>query len=98
MRSKREYPIGAEIIHGEGVDFRVWAPRSRTAEVEFVSDPPVAPVPLRSEGNGYFSGTVAEARAGMRYRIRVERGSFPDPGPAAGLGRGASPLRGERRL
>ena len=26
------------------------------------------------------------------------RGSFPDAGPAAGLGRGASPLHGERRL
>ncbi len=30
---QRRLPIGAEIIPGQGVHFRVWAPRVKNAEV-----------------------------------------------------------------
>ena len=37
-------------------------------------------VPLQREDGGYFSGPVAEARAGTLYRYRLDGGeSFPDP-------------------
>ena len=36
-------------------------------------------VPLRAEGNGYFSAKVAEASAGMLYRFVLPTGEFPDP-------------------
>jgi maltooligosyltrehalose trehalohydrolase len=34
---------------------------------------------LRSEPGGYFSGLVAEARAGTRYRYKLGDGLYPDP-------------------
>jgi maltooligosyltrehalose trehalohydrolase len=34
---------------------------------------------LRGEGNGYFSGPVAEAKTGMLYRFVLDEGTFPDP-------------------
>src|SRR5262245_41516888 len=78
MRIGRTFPIGAELVSG-GVDFRVWAPRSRTAAVEFeaASGAPER-ITLAAEGGGYFSGHGA-ANPGMRYRIRLDQGAYPDP-------------------
>jgi maltooligosyltrehalose trehalohydrolase len=80
----RRLPVGAEVSPDGGVHFRVWAPRH--AEVDVVlersegDDAPMV-VTLTSEGNGYFSGVAAAARAGMRYRYRLPSSSnlFPDP-------------------
>jgi maltooligosyltrehalose trehalohydrolase len=73
---ERRRPIGAEVL-GEGVDFRVWAPDHHDVAV-VIGDGDIA---LDSEGNGYFRGIVRDARAGTRYRFRLdrERESFPDP-------------------
>src|SRR5687768_8291637 len=81
MRIGRKFPIGPELIKGGGVEFRVWAPRSKSAAVELYSDSEASPAveALQDEGKGYFSGTVAAARPGLRYRIRLDHGSFPDP-------------------
>jgi maltooligosyltrehalose trehalohydrolase len=81
MWSGRKFPIGAEVIDGAGVDFRVWAPSSQTAAVELylAEDSAGSHAPLQNEGNGYFSGTVATARKDARYRIRLDHGAFPDP-------------------
>lgn len=83
MPYPRKYPIGAEVSPDGGTYFRVWAPRSPTVAVEMgpatPTDAPLALIPLEAEGNGYFTGNVAEARAGMRYRFRLAQGSFPDP-------------------
>src|SRR5688500_5381904 len=81
MRSRRKFPIGAEVITGKGVDFRVWAPRSGSAAVELLSASNDAALvePLQAEDNAYSSGTVAAARAGMLYHIKLDHGSFPDP-------------------
>lgn len=80
MRSGRKFPIGAEVITAGSVDFRVWAPRSGTAAVELHPDPGGAPksTSLTAEDNGYFSGTLP-AHPGMRYRIRLDDGAYPDP-------------------
>ncbi|MGH7959813.1 MAG: malto-oligosyltrehalose trehalohydrolase, partial [Opitutaceae bacterium] len=80
MRSGRKFPIGAELINGQGVDFRVWAPRARTAGVELYSEAGASKAEaLQAEGNGYFSGSVRSAQPGTRYRIKLDHGSFPDP-------------------
>ena len=74
----RRYPIGAE-VGPEGVHFRVWAPRRRTVEVVFEGTAQ-APHLLERERGGYFSGLVAEAATGSRYRFRVDGAdAFPDP-------------------
>src|SRR5947209_8671941 len=60
----------------EGVCFRVWAPAASSVEVEF-DDRRQA---LEPEGNGAWSGIIAEARPGTRYRYRLNGElSRPDP-------------------
>ena len=71
---KRRRAVGAEVVEG-GVHFRVWAP-SQT-EVAVVIDG--RDFPLQRESDGYFSGLVAEAKAGTLYRFRLEDGDYPDP-------------------
>jgi len=74
----RRLPIGAEPQLGGGVHFRLWAPRCREVVVEIEGFEPAA---LESEIGGYFSLWSLPARAGMRYRFRLDRGerAFPDP-------------------
>lgn len=74
----RRFPAGAELAAGGGVHFRVWAPTRR--RVDLVLEDGDGAHPLAAEGNGYFSGLVGDARAGTRYRYRVDGGeSYPDP-------------------
>lgn len=71
----RRMPIGAE-VSGEGVSFRVWAPKRRRVEVAIENGPTV---PLQADGDGYFSGR-ADVRAGALYKYRLDDGdAFPDP-------------------
>lgn len=75
MASTRRFPIGAEPTP-EGVHFRLWAPKR--AKVEVLIDD--AATPLTREPDGYHSGLVPGARAGARYRYRLDGGdAFPDP-------------------
>jgi maltooligosyltrehalose trehalohydrolase len=79
---KRRYPIGAEIIPGGGVHFRVWAPNSKRVAVDLSradKSSVLKTVELSSEKNGYHSALVEQAIAGMLYRFRLDTGSFPDP-------------------
>jgi maltooligosyltrehalose trehalohydrolase len=82
---QRRYPVGAEATP-EGVHFRVWAPKRRRVEVvvegaeHAVSLEREAAGPLGHEGSGYFSGLFEDAKAGLRYRFRLDgAGLFPDP-------------------
>ena len=73
-------PIGAEPQSGGGVHFRLWAPRCREVVVEIEGLEPAA---LQSETDGYFSLWSLPARAGMRYRFRLDRGEAALPDPAS---------------
>ncbi len=76
----RRFPIGAEVVAGGDVDFRVWAPRAKSIAVEpWPADPNHLIHPLVPESGGYFSGRVAKAGVGMLYKLRTDEGSFPDP-------------------
>jgi 1,4-alpha-glucan branching enzyme len=74
----RRLPIGAEPQLGGGAHFRVWAPRCREVVVEIEGLEPAA---LQPETDGYFSLWNVPARAGMRYRFRLDRveKALPDP-------------------
>ena len=76
----RRLPIGAEPRPEGGVHFRLWAPRCREIAVEIEG---LAPVPLAAEPDGYFAGAALEARTGMRYRFRIDRGDDALPDPAS---------------
>jgi maltooligosyltrehalose trehalohydrolase len=73
--SSRRLPIGANVT-ADGVHFRVWAPKRRRVDVVIDG----RETRLEPEPNGYFSGHVERARAGTRYRFRVDGdGLYPDP-------------------
>ena len=73
----RRLPIGVELDPEGGAHARVWAPKRKT--VEFVDESGGATA-LTAECNGYFSGAIAEAKAGTPYRFRLDgKDSFPDP-------------------
>ncbi|MCX7700255.1 MAG: malto-oligosyltrehalose trehalohydrolase [Gemmataceae bacterium] len=73
----RRLPIGAELMPGGGVHFRVWAPKRSVVEVVLEDG---SRFPLEREDGGYFSGPVRWAAAGTRYRFRLDQGEmYPDP-------------------
>lgn len=74
----RRLPVGAEIQPQGGAHFRVWAPNARAVTVEIEGR---AAHPLSLEANGYFSGLIADAGTGTRYRFRLDGGdpALPDP-------------------
>ena len=77
MSNARRLPVGAEIVPGRGVHFRVWAPIRRSVGVLIEGRPAV---PLVAEPGGYFSGLVEGVGAGTRYKYRLDGGEdhYPD--------------------
>lgn len=74
---QRRLAVGAEVLPEGGVHFRVWAPRRQRVAVVLEGGPAT---PLEPEGQGYYSGRVAAARAGSLYRYQLDGGrAFPDP-------------------
>jgi maltooligosyltrehalose trehalohydrolase len=76
----RRLPVGAEPQPGGGVHFRLWAPRCREVAIEIDG---LAPAPMTPEPDGYFWCWIRAARAGMRYRFRLDRGDKALPDPAS---------------
>jgi maltooligosyltrehalose trehalohydrolase len=83
-RFRRRLPIGAEIVPGGGVHFRIWAPKRR--KVEAVIDPargggPQERIVFDREPAGYYSGFSETAGDGSTYRLRLdgEATLYPDP-------------------
>ena len=79
-------PIGAEVIAGGGVAFRVWAEGHKAVEVDLEGGPGAGrgrgrtSVALTPEGDGYFSGLAPSAGVGTRYRFWIDGdGPYPDP-------------------
>jgi maltooligosyltrehalose trehalohydrolase len=74
-------PIGAlPEPGGQGVRFHVWAPRRQRVEVLLQLPGGEQAFPLQPGEMGCHAGLVPEARAGHRYRLRLDGGeAFPDP-------------------
>ncbi|CAN97339.1 MULTISPECIES: malto-oligosyltrehalose trehalohydrolase [Sorangium] len=84
FKTERRLPIGAEVLVGKGVHFRVWAPARRKVEVVLEAGPGSGgAAPLRPEEGGYFAGLVASAASGTRYRFRLDDGEALTPDPAS---------------
>jgi maltooligosyltrehalose trehalohydrolase len=76
----RHLPIGAELTT-EGAHFRVWAPTRRRVRVEFERSNARSSLELTPEEGGYFAAVASGARAGDRYRLRLDADEqlWPDP-------------------
>ncbi len=69
--------LGAIPVDG-GVQFRVWAPRSRTAAVRIDNDGRT--IAMQKDEDGYFSLFVADLPVGTLYRFLLDgHNLFPDP-------------------
>jgi maltooligosyltrehalose trehalohydrolase len=79
----RRLPVGAEVLPGGGVHFRVWAPRRRSVEVVFEGGGAPKPLTLEEEGGGYFSGLAEGLREGALYRFRLDGDDYLYPDPAS---------------
>ena len=77
MRRAHSMPFGAEITD-DGVRFAFWAPTAR--EVAIVVDEREHPMPTGT--GGWRRLVVPEARAGSRYRYRID-GALLVPDPAS---------------
>jgi maltooligosyltrehalose trehalohydrolase len=74
----RRLPVGAEVMPGGGVAFRVWAPARQRVEVVIEGAPEA--LALERGDDGYWSGSAPKVRSGARYRYRLDGdGPFPDP-------------------
>lgn len=72
--------LGANVLDGGGVRFRVWAPNAQRVDVQLERDGEPVRHQLNADADGYHSGTVTGARAGDRYRYALDGGTpFPDP-------------------
>jgi maltooligosyltrehalose trehalohydrolase len=72
-------PQGAELI-GEGVRYRVWAPKARAVEaIIWSGDFPPRTVPLELDASGYFHGIDHHGEANDLYKYRLDGQEYPDP-------------------
>src|SRR6476620_8888745 len=76
----RRLPIGTEALPGGGAHVRVWAPKRTRVTVILEGGPEIE---LAPEQGGYFSGVVAEAPVGSRYRFRLDDNQNLHPDPAS---------------
>jgi len=76
----RKFPQGAEITE-QGVEYRLWAPRSGRVLVQITAHEGKArTIALRREADGYHRGHDPEGSAGDRYLIELAEGArFPCP-------------------
>lgn len=75
-------PVGAQVLPGGGVRFRVWAPASRQVAVVLATAAEMTAAtqhPLEPEAGGYWTLTLPEAQAGMHYLYQLDSGRFSDP-------------------
>lgn len=76
MRRRHDMPFGAAVTE-EGVRFRLWAP---DAEVVGLCLENVTELPMNAGDDGWFELSTDQARAGSRYRFRIDAGlRVPDP-------------------
>ena len=75
--STYQLDLGAQVTP-EGVQFRLWAPKS--ARVEVVLSEGTSIGTLEPEAHGYWSGVMRTASEGMTYQYRLDGTQVcPDP-------------------
>ncbi len=75
-------PFGAEIAADGRVRFRLWAPAARSVELLLYEGQAARPLAMRPAQAGWFELVTPDARAGARYRYRID-GSLDVPDPAS---------------
>ncbi len=72
-------PFGAQPT-ADGVRFALWAPGARDVALLLDDSEPAHALAMPARGNGWYELTVPTARAGTRYRYRIDDDlAIPDP-------------------
>jgi maltooligosyltrehalose trehalohydrolase len=78
--TSRQLDLGAFPLAGGDTCFRVWAPKAANLSVRLLSGDNNRVVPLKEEGNGYFTATLEGTGEGTRYWYQFADGTErPDP-------------------
>jgi maltooligosyltrehalose trehalohydrolase len=80
-RRRHGMPFGAELTPAGEVRFRLWAPAAHEVELMLheEADTP-RPLKMSAQPDGWFELVTGEARAGSRYRYRIDgKTEVPDP-------------------
>jgi maltooligosyltrehalose trehalohydrolase len=83
LQRRHSMPFGAELTSDGQVRFRLWAPAAHEVELMLQngSDAP-RPLEMGAQAEGWFELVTGEARAGSRYRYRID-GKMEVPDPAS---------------
>jgi maltooligosyltrehalose trehalohydrolase len=77
MKREHEMPFGAQGLEDGRVRFRLWAPKAKSVDVQLAGG---KSFPLAKQEQGWFELTTANAKAGNRYKFRIDGGQeVPDP-------------------
>jgi maltooligosyltrehalose trehalohydrolase len=84
QQTHRRLPVGAEVQPHGGVHFRVYAPLRQKVRVVFEESAEPGQkreFALERDDEGYHAAYIAAARAGMRYRLKLDEldGLYADP-------------------
>src|SRR5688500_1076254 len=80
---RHDMPFGAQIVEG-GVRFRLWAPIAKSVVVLLYEDGGPHALPMNQQADGWFELVTNAARAGSRYKFRIDGGvEVPDPAARA---------------
>jgi maltooligosyltrehalose trehalohydrolase len=88
--TNRRVPVGAELLPGGGVHFRLWSPHAECVTLVIDRDKASQTgaksgaqmqIDMHAEGNGYWSCGVKEATAGLLYGFKLDTDEkiYPDP-------------------
>jgi malto-oligosyltrehalose trehalohydrolase len=73
-------PFGAQIRQDGAVRFALWAPAVRRVELCLEQEDNEMLLPMVPQGDGWFHLVTDQAKAGSRYRYRIDSGlRVPDP-------------------
>jgi len=80
MKRMHSMPFGAQVLDDGKVRFRLWAPAAREVALCLEDEGTGAELPMAAAAAGWFMLETAAARAGSRYRYRIDGGmKVPDP-------------------
>ena len=82
MKRRYDMPFGARIGSDGQVRFRLWAPGAKTVELVLNDSDTMQVLPMPTLEAGWFELTTDQARAGSRYRFRID-GDLQVPDPAS---------------
>ena len=83
MKRAHAMPFGATVCADGRVRFRLWAPSARQVELVLAGSAR-DPLPLHKSDDGFHELVTGWARAGSRYRYRIDgRTDVPDPASRA---------------